>query len=149
MTDIVFHPIGIVHSPFKTVEEAPGPFPEAKDKKGSLEIFPEFAPGLKDIEGFSHINVIFHFHRSTTSSLTAHPPLDDSERGVFSTRSPNRPNHVGLTTLRIVSVEGNIIRVLDKDMTEGTPIIDIKPYIPYVNDAEVRVGWLEGKRHRS
>ncbi len=145
MNKITFSPIGIVHSPFKTPEEGPGPFSKAKGKEGTIEIFPEYAPGLKDLEGFTHINVIFHFHLSRSSSLIAHPPMDDSERGVFSTRSPRRPNGIGLSTVRLLKVKENILFIRNVDMLEGTPVIDIKPYIPYVGEGEVRVGWLEGK----
>ncbi len=145
--EIVFKPIGVVHSPFKNKDEikkARCIDPKGFDSvQGELEIFPEFSEGLKDIDGFSHIILIFAFHKSESHSLHAHPPFDGSERGVFSTRSPNRPNSIGFTVLNLMERKGRVLRVSGVDMIEGTPILDIKPYTPKEQKPDARFGWLE------
>ncbi len=145
--EMIFKPIGTAHSPFEKKEDinktrniGPKGF---EDVRGELEIFGEFAEGLKDIDGFSHIIVIFVFHKSTEKKLYAHPPFDGKRRGVFSTRSPNRPNPIGFSVLKLIKRDGNKLQVLGMDMIEGTPILDIKPYTPRDQKSEVRFGWLE------
>ena len=108
-----------------------------------LELFKEFEEGLQDIDGFSHIILIFAFHKSESRSLYAHPPFDDKKRGVFSTRSPNRPNPIGITVLKLLGRQGHVLKVSGTDMIEGTPILDIKPYTPREQKPEARFGWLE------
>jgi tRNA-Thr(GGU) m(6)t(6)A37 methyltransferase TsaA len=145
--EIAFKPIGIVHSPFKVKEDikkARCIDPKGFDSvQGELEIFPEFTEGLKDIEGFSHIIAIFAFHKAESHHLYAHPPFDDQQRGVFSTRSPSRPNSIGITVLRLLKRKGNILWVSGVDMIEGTPILDIKPYTPKEQKPGAKFGWLE------
>ena len=145
--EIIFKPIGIVHSPFKEKEDIkksrnidPKGF---ETVLGELEIFEEFAEGLQDIDGYSHIILIFAFHKSAERKLYAHPPFDDKRRGVFSTRSPNRPNPIGFSILRLFKRDKNKLQVQGVDMLEGTPILDIKPYTPRDLKPEARFGWLE------
>lgn len=142
-----FKPIGIVHSPFRKKEDIPREkniAPEGfKDIKGSLEIFPEFEKGLTDIDGYSHIFVIFVFHEAQEKNLIAHPPHNGQARGVFATRSPHRPNPIGLSIVRLLRREGRFLHVKEVDMLEGTPILDIKPYTPRDIKTETHFGWLE------
>ncbi len=145
--EIVFEPIGIVHSPFKRKEDIkksrnidPRGF---EDVRGELEIFAEFAEGLKDIEGFSHIILIFAFHESSEKKLLVRPPYDGKRRGVFSSRSPHRPNPIGFSVLRLIERDEKVLHVQGLDAIEGTPILDIKPYTPRDRKQEVRFGWLE------
>jgi len=142
-----FKPIGVVHSPFKKKEDIDpqrNADPHGFDGvEGELEIFPEFEPGLKDIDGFSHLLIIFAFHQAGESKLRAKPPLDDTVRGIFATRSPHRPNPIGLTALRLLGRTKNILRVSGLDMIEGTPILDIKPYTAKDQKSDVKTGWIK------
>jgi len=144
-----FKPIGVIHSPFKKKEDVDHKkfaYPDGFDLiQGELEIFKEYEAGLKDTEGFSHLIVIFAFHQSREYRLHAKPLLDDSLRGVFSTRSPNRPNPVGMTVVKVLERKENIIKVSGIDMIEGTPILDIKPYTSRDQKSPIKLGWLEGK----
>jgi len=138
-------PIGVIHSPFKTGEEAPHQ-PIASNSIGRIEIFKEYEEGLSDIEGFSHIILIFAFHRSEGYSLKVKTPHDENLKGVFATRSPNRPNRLGLSIVRLLTREKNILFVEGIDAIDGTPLIDIKPYVPNLEPKTgIRIGWLEGK----
>jgi len=145
--NFTFKPIGLVHSPFKTKEDVPGGR-NTDDKgfesvEGTLEIFPEYEEGLEDIEGYSHLIVIFVFHQSGPGTLKSHPPHDGKERGVFATRSFHRPNPLGLTIVCLLGREGRFLKVRGVDMVEGTPILDIKPYTPRDCKKDARFGWLE------
>ena len=153
MDNISFVPIGVVHSPFSEPKGTPIQPAAAKDVEGRVEIYAEFAEGLKDLEGFSHVYLIYHFHRSRGFSLTVTPFLDDTDRGVFATRAPARPNPIGLSIVRLVAVRGNILAIKDVDIVDGTPLLDVKPYIPAFDVITVeRIGWLKGRekevRHR-
>jgi len=120
---------------------------QSGDDNSEIEVFEEFEQGLQDIEGFSHIVVIFWFHRSQGYDLLVKPPGEESLRGVFATRSPRRPCPLGLTVVELVAREGNILKVRGLDAIDGTPLLDVKPYIPPAYEkGTVRVGWLEGKR---
>lgn len=145
--EIVMEPIGIVHSPFKKKEDikrSRNIDPKGFDSvQGKLEIFTKFVEGLQDIDGFSHIILIFAFHESTEKKLSANPPHDSKKRGVFATRSPNRPNPIGFSVLKLIGREENVLHVQGIDMIEGTPILDIKPYTPRDRKQEARFGWLE------
>ncbi|HHF51452.1 MAG: tRNA (N6-threonylcarbamoyladenosine(37)-N6)-methyltransferase TrmO [Candidatus Aminicenantes bacterium] len=144
-------PIGVIHSPFKKKED----FKQSKEKslndyeksEGELEIFSEFEPGLKDIDNFSHLIIIFAFHKSRQRNLFAHPPHDGKKRGVFSTRSPDRPNPLGMTVVKLIKREKNRIKVSGVDMIEGTPILDIKPYTPKDLKEKALFGWLSKKQN--
>jgi len=145
MDKICYSPIGIVHSEFK--EKANVPIQSAFSKaKGVIEIFPEFSEGLKDLGGFSHIFVIYHFHLSKGFSLIVTPFLDSEERGIFATRAPKRPNSIGLSILKIEGVEGNKIMVSGVDIIDKTPVLDIKPYISHFDyRPDVKDGWATNK----
>ena len=143
---IKFNPIGIIHSPFKDSKGIPRQASGASDVAAEIEIYKEYMEGLSDLDGFSHLVVIFHLHLVTRSSLKAHPPWDNKEHGVFATRSPHRPNPIGVSVVRLENIDGNILHISGVDMLDGTPLLDIKPYIPNLNPADnVRIGWLEGK----
>lgn len=140
---IQMRPIGTVRSPFtetSAIPKGPGAKHEAE---GVLEIAPEYEEGLLDIEGFSHIFVIWMFDRSSGYDLLAKPPTASSSHGVFATRSPRRPNPIGLTVVEVLGREGGKVRVRGVDMLDGTPILDIKPYLSSVPDAILRRGWLD------
>ena len=135
--------IGFVQSPYKQTAEIPKGLGAKHDAEGSLEILPEFAPGLADIEGFSHLFVLWFFDRSTDFDLIAHPPSDNGRpHGVFATRSPRRPNPIALTVVELLDRDGPRLRVRGVDMLDGTPILDIKPYLSSVPEQQVRRGWL-------
>lgn len=147
METIPYHPIGRISSPFKANVGVPRQAMGARETTAQIEIFDPFSAGLRDLDGFSHIVVVFHLHRVTRPSLVAHPPWDGKEHGVFATRSPYRPNPIGLSTVRLERIEGNILHISGVDMIDGTPVLDIKPYIPDLNPVgDVKVGWLAGKK---
>ena len=146
MDEISYKTIGILHSPFKELPGTPIQATAARGIKGKVEVFPEYAEGLEDIEGFSHIILIYHFHLSKVSLLTVKPYLDNQVHGVFSTRSPSRPNSIGISVVRLVSREKRVLHVRDIDIVDGTPLLDIKPYVPEFDAVDVeRRGWLENK----
>jgi len=146
METIQYQPIGIIHSPFKGNIGVPRQAVGASDIKGAIEIFDDFADGLKDLDGFSHIVVIFHLHMVKAPSLKAYPPWDDREHGVFATRSPYRPNSIGVSIVQLESIAKNILRISGIDMADGSPVLDIKPYVPDMNPTKnVRIGWLTNK----
>jgi tRNA (adenine37-N6)-methyltransferase len=149
MVEIKYKPIGIVHSPFKKPQGIPIQTTAAKGIKGTVEIFPEYAEGLKDIEGFSHIILICHFHLSKKTLLKVKPFMDDHLRGVFSTRAPSRPNPIGLSIVRLVGIEERTLLIQDVDIIDGTPLLDIKPYVSDFDRREdTRIGWLEKNIHK-
>jgi len=139
-------PIGIVRSPYAEQAQVPKGPGARHDAEGVLEIEPEFEPGLTDIEGFSHLIVLWVFDRADPPSLVATPPTDDRPHGVFSTRSPARPNPIGLSTVRLLGIDGTVLRIADVDMVDGTPLLDLKPYVPRFDDRPgARIGWFEGR----
>ncbi|MEA1935310.1 MAG: tRNA (N6-threonylcarbamoyladenosine(37)-N6)-methyltransferase TrmO [Thermodesulfobacteriota bacterium] len=149
MNEIKYKPIGVIHSPFREPKGTPIQPSAAKGISGTVEIFPEYAGGLKDIEGFSYIILIYHFHLSRGASLTVKPFMDNEERGVFAMRGPSRPNPIGISIVRLVRVEDNIIHIQDVDIVDGTPLLDIKPYVPEFDIREVeKTGWLEKNVHK-
>jgi tRNA (adenine37-N6)-methyltransferase len=135
-------PIGFVHSPFSETHQVPRGLGAKHEEEGVLEILPEFETGLKDIEGFSHLFVLWVFDRSQGYELEGTPPCDNQPHGVFASRSPFRPNPIGLTVVRLLGRERNRLRVQGVDMLEGTPILDIKPYMSHVPESELKRGWL-------
>ena len=146
MSKITLTPIGIIHSPFKSPEEAPIQPHFAKDVSGTIELNPELIPALKDLDGFSHITLIYYFHKSKGYRLRVKPFLNDTLRGLFATRAPNRPNPIGLSVVRLDKIESNILHVRDIDVIDGTPLLDIKPFIPeFSNRNEIKLGWINGK----
>lgn len=146
MNEIIYKPIGIIHSPFTTMENIPIQNMGARGETGTIEIFPEYADGLKDLEGFSHIILLYHLHKVDHFSLHVKPFMDTTERGIFATRAPIRPNPIGLTLVKLIEVKGNIITVENIDMLDQTPLLDIKPCLPMIDDVdEIKLGWLAGK----
>jgi tRNA-Thr(GGU) m(6)t(6)A37 methyltransferase TsaA len=138
--------IGKICSPYKDPRGTPIQPTASKDTEGIVEVFPEYVDGLKDIDGFSHIILVYHFHLSKGYSLKIRPFLDDKLRGVFATRAPSRPNPIGISIVRLVKVEGNILYIQGIDIIDGTPLLDIKPYVPEFDVWKVeRIGWLENK----
>ncbi len=138
-------PIGIIHSPYKNMGAAPYQGYNSEEIS-QIEVFEEFEEGLKDIEGFSHIIVIYWFHKSQGYHLLVKTPWDDSLHGLFTTRSPRRPCPLGLTVAELVAKEGNVLKVKGLDAIDGTPLLDIKPYVPSLGGkAVVKSGWLEDK----
>ena len=138
-------PIGIIHSPFKNLEDIPCQSYRS-EKIGEVEVFKEYEDGLKDIEGFSHIIIVYYFHLSKSYSLNVRPFLDKELRGVFATRSPRRPNHIGISIVKLLERKGNILKVKGMDVIDGTPLLDIKPYVPEFDVRDnVKIGWLEDK----
>jgi len=144
MTEIRYKPIGIIHSPFKQPSGTPIQPAGARDIEGTVEIASEYAAGLKDIEGFSHITLLYQFHLSKGYSLTVKPYMDEQSRGVFATRAPSRPNPIGMSVVRLVRVKGNRLYIKGMDIVDGTPLLDIKPYVPQFDTPPVdKIGWLE------
>lgn len=144
--EISYRPVGIIHSPFTELKDMPIQPSGAKGVAGKIEIYKEYEEGLKDLEGFSHIILIYHFHLSSGYSLTVKPFMDDTPRGVFSTRAPKRPNPIGLSVVRLRLIEDNILHIEDIDIIDATPLLDIKPFVPEFEPQEVlRTGWLADK----
>ncbi len=135
-------PIGFVSSPYRDTKNVPRGLGTKHDAEGVLNILPEFEVGLTDIEGFSHLYVIWAFDRSEGYELMGKPPTDDRPHGVFATRSPRRPNPIALTVVELVRREGPALHVRGVDMLDGTPILDIKPYLSSIPEQELRRGWL-------
>jgi len=153
--NIEFHPIGTIHTPFSDPVGMPIQPAGGEGIQGTVEVFPEYREGLADLDGFSHIILLYHLHRSADYRLRVVPFLDTVERGLFSTRAPQRPNPIGLSTVRLERIENGVLHIRDVDMLNGTPLLDIKPYVPRLDDRQdARVGWLTDlqdrfPRHRS
>jgi len=149
MDEIKYQPIGVIHSPFKEPKGTPIQPAGANGIRGTVEVFPEYVNGLKDVDGFSHLILIYHFHLSQGSSLEAKPYMNNQARGVFAMRGPNRPNPIGISVVRLIRIEENILHIQDVDIVDGTPLLDIKPYVPEFDIREVeKIGWLEKKVHK-
>lgn len=138
-------PIGLIRSPYSDGEEMPiqSAFSE---RRGEIEVFPEYEAGLKDIDGFSHLILLYYFHRVKGYSLSVEPFLDDTPRGLFATRYPARPNPIGLSVVRLLERRGNILQIGEVDVLDGTPLLDIKPYVPQFDERKgATVGWLKDR----
>ena len=143
-TKITYKPIGIIHSPFKEPKGTPIQPYTAKGIRGIVEIFPEYIKGLKDIEGFSHIILLYHFHLAKDYSLDVKPFMDSKLHGLFATRAPARPNPIGLSVVRLIKVKENKIYIKDVDIIEGTPLLDVKPFVEEFDQPGIlKRGWLE------
>ena len=150
MKEISYKPIGIIHTPYTNKEETPIQGCFAPDSKGSIELCPEYVEGLKDIEGFSHLILIYHFHEAGECQLTAKPFLDKEKRGIFAIRYFTRPNPIGLSIVKLSKVRGNILDIGEVDMLDGTPLLDIKPYVPQFDIKEgVKDGWYQRASERA
>jgi tRNA-Thr(GGU) m(6)t(6)A37 methyltransferase TsaA len=150
MQEIRYRPIGVIYSPFKQTKGMPIQPAGARGVAGTVEVIPEYGDGLKDLDGFSHIFLLYHFHLSQGYSLKVKPYLDDSLRGVFATRAPRRPNAIGISVVRLVEIEGCTLHIEDLDIVDSTPLLDIKPYVSEFDSREVeRIGWLAGKAEKA
>mgnify|MGYP001815904457 CR=1 FL=1 len=137
-------PIGIIHSPYKGIEGMPIQAAGAAGVEGTVEVFEQYAAGLVDLDGFSHIILLYQFHQSSGYDLSVVPFLDDKPHGLFATRAPRRPNPVGLSIVRLNRVENGILHISNVDILDETPLLDIKPYVPaFDQPGEVRSGWIE------
>jgi tRNA-Thr(GGU) m(6)t(6)A37 methyltransferase TsaA len=145
---IAFSPIGVVRTPSTASVQSPKGLGVKHDAEGVLEIRPELEAGLADVEGFSHLFVLWFFDRVDGYDLTAHPPADNRSHGVFATRSPRRPNPIGLTVVELLGREGSKLRVRGVDMLDGSPILDIKPYLSSIPRERLRRGWLDEAERR-
>lgn len=144
---ILFRPIGKIHSPFRDPVGVPIQPRAAEGVKGKIVLDPIYQEGLQDLDGFSHLILIFHFHRSGEGDLLVKPFLDDQKRGVFATRAPRRPNGIGISVVKLIGIQDNILEVENLDILDGTPLLDIKPYVPdFDSNENVSVGWLEEQR---
>jgi tRNA-Thr(GGU) m(6)t(6)A37 methyltransferase TsaA len=140
-------PIGVIHSPYKTPHKCPCQACKS-DVIVEIEVFDDYVGGLQDIEGFSHILILYLMHKAMGYSLLVQTPWDTRPHGLFTTRSPRRPNPIGISVAKLLERKGNILRVKGIDAIDGTPLIDIKPYVPRFNETDeraVKIGWLEGK----
>ena len=146
MTDYVMHPIGVIHSPFKVKDQTPIQASRSQ-AVGEVEVFPEYAPGLQDLDGFSHIILLYVWHEAQGFDLLVKPFLDDQKHGIFATRYPGRPNQIGISIVRLLAVRDNLLEIEGADMLDNTPLLDIKPYVP---DFDIRTGtrngWYENRK---
>jgi len=148
MDAVRYEPIGVIHSPFRETQGMPVQPTGAKGVEGRVELLPQCADGLADLEGFSHVILLYHFHRSQGYALKVTPFLDSAEHGVFATRAPRRPNAIGLSVVGLSRVEGHWLHIVDVDVLDGTPLLDIKPFVPAFDVREgARTGWLQGRDH--
>jgi tRNA-Thr(GGU) m(6)t(6)A37 methyltransferase TsaA len=137
--------IGIIHSPFTELENMPIQPKGAREVIGTIEIYKEYSAGLADLQGFSHIYLLYRFHRASRTALTVTPFMDNRPRGVFATRSPLRPSHIGMSIVELSAVDQNLLKVRGIDVLNGTPLLDIKPYIAAFDAVdESRSGWMTG-----
>jgi tRNA-Thr(GGU) m(6)t(6)A37 methyltransferase TsaA len=140
---ILLVPIGVIHSPFRDPKSMPIQPVSDNSAPGRIEVFPEFAEGLRDLDGFSHVLLLYHFHRAQGYSLSVVPFLDTAPRGLFATRAPKRPNPIGISLLTLERIEGRDLHVANIDILDGTPLLDIKPHVPEFDCAPgARIGWL-------
>ncbi len=149
MQSIIYKPIGLIHSPFKEPKNMPVQPTSARGITGTVEIFPEYADGLKDLDGFSHVILLYHLHLSSGYELEVTPFLDDKKRGVFATRAPRRPNNLGLSVVKLQKIEQNVLYIESVDIVDDTPLLDMKPYVPDFNSVEdISIGWLKDAKPR-
>lgn len=147
---ITFTPIGSIQTPFSDLDGMPIQPSGARDVRGTIFLEPQYEAGLRDLEGFSHIILLYHFHLSSGYRLQVTPFLDDRQRGLFATRAPRRPNPIGMSIVRLTRIDGLNLYVQDVDMADGTPLLDIKPWVPDFDVREhARAGWLSDKQENS
>ena len=144
---IEFDPIGIIHTPYSEPEGMPIQPAAAAGVKGTVEVFAEYRAGLDDLDGFSHVILLYHLHRSRGFKLRVVPFMDTVARGLFATRAPKRPNPIGLSVVQLDSIEDGVLHVQNVDIVDGTPLLDIKPYVPeFDHQPDIRTGWLDQAR---
>jgi len=143
---IIINPVGIIHTPFEDISGMPIQPLAAKGIKGYIALFPEYLEGLIDLEGFSHITLLYHFHKIYGYHLKVQPFMDTEEHGIFATKSPKRPNAIGFSTVKLLGIENNIIHIEMVDMLNKTPLIDIKPFFSkFDNRTNTKSGWLDNQ----
>ncbi len=143
---ILYKPIGVIHSPFRDQEGMPIQPAGARGIQGWIDINDDYMEGLRNLEGFSHIILLYHFHLSNGYDLKLTPFLDKAKKGLFSTRAPRRPNPIGLSVVKLVCIEGKIIKIENIDIADETPLLDIKPYVPAFDAfSDATSGWVKGK----
>ena len=144
---LIYAPIGVLRTPFADSEQAPIQPSGARGQKGEAQLWPRYRPALRDLEGFSHLILLYHCHRAGPARMEVRPFLDQESHGLFAVRAPARPNPIGLSVVRLQAVEGSRLLLLDVDMLDQTPLLDIKPYVPAFDQPRnpVRTGWLRGK----
>jgi tRNA-Thr(GGU) m(6)t(6)A37 methyltransferase TsaA len=144
MNQIIMNPIGIIHSPYKESKDIPIQGVFEGRKEGWIELEDEYANGLKDLDKFSHAILVYYFHKSQREEMEGKPFLEDDTHGIFAIRSPHRPNHIGISVVRIEKIEGKTLYFTEVDVLDGTPLLDIKPYVTYFDSRDNAVcGWLE------
>ena len=144
---IEFEPIGVIHTPFTELEGMPIQPAGAAGVRGTVEVFAPYCAGLKDLDGFSHIILLYHFHHSQGFEPHVVPFMDSGPRGLFATRAPKRPNPIGLSIVQLDEISNGVLHIQNVDILDGTPLLDIKPYVPeFDGQLEVRTGWLEKAR---
>lgn len=149
MEGVTYQPIGVVRSPFTTLEGMPLQTVAARGVRGSVEIEPIYAAGLKDLAAFSHLILLTHLHQMSGYSLEVTPYLDDQPHGIFATRSPRRPNPIGLSVVRLIAIHDATLDIEDVDLLDGTPVLDLKPYVPTFDAHETeRIGWFTSRIER-
>jgi tRNA-Thr(GGU) m(6)t(6)A37 methyltransferase TsaA len=145
--EVVYRPIGVIHSPFTDLKDMPIQPTGRATAPGTVDVFPEFADGLKDLEGFSHVILLYHLHQVRRTDLTVTPFLGSEAHGVFATRAPTRPNPIGLSIVQLTRIEGNRLFLGNIDILDGTPLLDVKPYVPeFDQQTGAKAGWLEAVR---
>jgi tRNA-Thr(GGU) m(6)t(6)A37 methyltransferase TsaA len=149
METVRYTPIGIVRSPFTTLAGMPIQTVAARGVEATIEIEPAYAQGLKDLDGFSYLLILAHLHLMQGYHLEVTPFMDTQSHGVFATRSPRRPNPIGLSIVRLVRVDGRMLHIEEVDLVDGTPVLDIKPYVPTLDDRPAeRTGWFANNVHK-
>lgn len=149
MDVIQYRPIGVIRTPFADPEGTPIQPAGAIGIKGTVEVNPEFVTGLKDLDGFSHIFLIYHLHLLKGYSLEVQPFMDNQTRGIFATRSPVRPNPIGLSAVRLIGIKDNVLEIEDVDIVDKTPLLDIKPFVPVMDNRKtLSIGWFENNVHK-
>lgn len=147
MQQVSYAPIGIIRTPWTEIAGMPLQAVAAEGVAGSIDVDPEYAAGLRDIGGFSHLILLYHLHRIVGFALEVQPYLDTAQHGIFATRSPKRPNPIGLSVVRLVRVDGRTLHIEDVDMLDGTPLLDVKPYVPRFDQRPgERIGWYATAR---
>ncbi len=150
MKSIRYRPIGVIRTPFKKLAGMPIQPAGARRIRGTIELSAGYEAGLKDLDGFSHVILLYHFHRSRGYDLQVTPFLDSKRRGLFATRAPKRPNPIGLSVVRLIRIKGRTLAVEGIDVLDGTPLLDIKPYVPaFDRPKSARAGWLAGAQARA
>lgn len=143
MKEIIYKPIGIIHSPYTQPKGTPIQPTASKGNTAVIDLFPEYKEGLKDLNGFSHLILIYHFHLSKKSRLQQKPFMDEKKHGIFAMRGPSRPNPIGFSIVRLIQIKENKLTIADVDILDGTPLLDIKPYVPEFDQrTKTRIGWL-------